>query len=250
MKKERQILSLLLFGQIAVAQTVSLRPALSFTCPFNKFVSSTVPEPLFSTTLTRSGDASIAVEYNFKKNDYIYFKFASFSFGNSMRQAYDRKTEFLDFIFGESVIGSGDNTLRFGTGLKKDLIFNGKRRSLYFLIGLNFDIQSNIDTLGSISFPYSSILIIDDWKSTKYKKWLPSFEIAFAHPILNKKKKEVIELSLSYSQSFGVLHQKTMYFRYNGPRYGSNDVQKAIFESRGQAFQFTISKAINIIRKK
>jgi hypothetical protein len=237
---------LLLSGQQMVAQTIKLRPALSFSASFNQFKSSTIPEPVFATTAVRSGNASIALDYQ-RKEYSVYLKFGTYAISNSMRTLNDVKTEFLDFLLASSMLSSSDNMLCLSSGVRKDLMLNNTPKALSLYAGLTFGFQK-ADTLGTIQSGGPGNFVVADWKVTNFRRSGLGFEIGLTHPFLNKQQKEVLEVSLSYGRFFQAMRETTLFFIYTGPRYGSNQEQKAVFKSYGTSIQITLSKSITLKR--
>lgn len=241
---------LILSGQGGVAQKVIFRPWVSYTANYNHFKSSSIPEPLFSTTYTRGGNMGLIIEHPLKKYGRVFFKIADFTIANSMREANDKKPEFLDPIFGSSALRSESGSILLGIGFNTNSIQNIKSKSWYIGGCVNLGFQESIDTLGSISGPYSSNLIIDDWKRTYQKKVFTSFSLSISHPILNKRKKEIVEISILFNHSFQTISENTLYFKYSGPRYGSSTEQHAIFTNKGQSILLSVSKSISFFKRK
>ena len=243
----------LFFGLLLQAQRIILRPSLSFAALYGGFQSSTIPEPYFSSTFTRSAFIGIQAEVPLNKQNSLYLRASTYNYATSFRSVTNRKPDLFDFIFSETTLGSTVSATLLGAGIKRDITFQRKRNKLYLNAGINLISQRNDDSGPFVSGPFLGGFISNFSYSTKSrKKVFPVLELGISHPILNRKHKEILEFSFLLHHAFQKVLEDKLDYNYSGPRYGGPQRQQAIFASRAFSFQFVFSKAIGIktLRKK
>ena len=243
---------ILISGSIAYSQKFSLRPELGFAMQGSKLLRSTIPEPYFSTFYNRGAIWGIYLEYNYKKTDKLYFKVQNAFIANGFANTTNEKPLLLYGILGSNAFTSSDYYLALGIGIKKDLLLNAKQKAVYLIAGIDVGYYGNPDFLGGISGGGSPNFYtkFESFKLHSTRKFFPVAQIGFAHPFLNNKKREILQMSIIYHRAFTTIWEHELKFEYSGPRYGSNTTQSAFFGSSLNTILFTLSKEIRIKNKK